>query len=244
MKKLTVLMTIVMLTVCNSCSGGSNSILEFEIVSNNVTIWESARGEYYIILAVESTNLTNKPMYFKESDFDIVDEKGTLIDTIRAVKAYPSTVVPDETAVYYDVKVSNAILNKEVKLIAIPHIETEKSKIAGNQLRQLGITGATTGGSLYASGTVVNMSPKNECNNVNIAIISRMSNNQVVSVMTTTIDSIKPGEEIEFEVRDRLEERDLGPDIVTDYQHFAYIDPLNQTAARWMGDGARGDDAQ
>ena len=225
MKRFTIIIVAALLIIMSGCSGESDNTSSFDVVSNNVTIWEASTGEYYIILAVESTNVSNKPLHFKASDFDIVDEDGNLIDTMEAVSAYPSTVIPDETVVYYDAKVSDKISDVDMKLSAVPHIEIEKSKVTGNQLKQLGITGATTGGSLYASGSVVNMSSKNEYNNVHIAIIGRTSNNQVVSVMTATIDSIKPREEVEFKAEDCLKKRSLGPDIVTNYQHFAYIDP-------------------
>ncbi len=225
MKRLTILISAALLILFSGCSGESNNTPDFNVVSNNVTIWEASTDEYYIILAVESTNLSNKPLHFKASDFDIMDEDGNLIDTMKAVNAYPSTVIPDETGVYYDAKVSDKISGVDMKLSAVPHIEIEKSQLTNNQLKQLGITGATTGGSLYASGTVVNMSSRNEYNNVHIAIIGRTSDNKVVSVMTATIDSIKPREEIKFEAEDCLKQRSLGPDVVTKYQNFAYILP-------------------
>jgi hypothetical protein len=224
MKRLTILIAVVLIAF-TGCSGESNNTPSFNVASNNVTIWEAPTGEHYIILAIESTNLSNKPLHFKASDFDIVDEDGNLVDTMKAVNAYPSTVIPDEMGVYYNAKVSDKISDVNMKLSAVPHIEAEKSTLTNNQLKQLGITGATTGGSLYASGTVVNMSSQNEYNNVHIAIIGRTSDNKVVSVMTATIDSIKPREEIKFEAEDCLKQRSLGPDVVTKYQNFAYIDP-------------------
>jgi hypothetical protein len=225
MKRLTILIAVALLITFSGCSGESDHKPSFDVASNNVTIWKDGTGEYYIILAVEFTNLSNKPLHFKASDFDIVDESGNLIDTIKAVNAYPSTVSPDETAVYYDAKASDKITDINMKLNAIPHIETEKSKLTHNQLKQLGLTGAATGGSAYATAFVINMSSQVEYNNVHVAIISRTSDNKVVSVMTATIDSIKPGEEIEIKVEDRLKQRSLGPDIITTYQHFAYLDP-------------------
>ena len=225
MKRLTILIAIALLITFSGCSASTDNKPSFDVASDNVTIWKDTTGEYYIILAVESTNLSNKPLHFKSSDFDIVDEAGDLIDTIKAVNAYPSTVSPNETAVYYDAKASDKITDINMKLSAVPHIETEKSKLTGNQRKQLGLTGAATGGSAYATAFVVNMSTRVEYNNVHVAIISRTSDNKVVSVMTTIIDSIKPGEEIEVEVEDCLKQRSLGPDIVTKYQNFAYIDP-------------------
>ena len=47
----------------------------------------------------------------------------------------------------------------------------------------------------------------------------------MVSVMTTVIDSIGPRERVSFFAEDSLKERDLGPNIVTSYKHFAYVIP-------------------
>ncbi len=52
------------------------------------------------------------------------------------------------------------------------------SKLTNNQLNQLKITSATTGGSLFSYGTVINISSQNEYNNVRIAVISRTSDNK------------------------------------------------------------------
>lgn len=223
MKKLTIIIVVALLITCNGCSLGTDNKPNFDVVGSNVTIWEDSTGEYSIILAFEVSNLINKSLYFKESDFDIVDENGNLVETMKLVSAYPSVVEPKKTAVYYDAKISDKISDTSIKLKAIPHIEAEKSKVKKANLH---ITGATTGGSSCASGIVVNGSSMTEYNNVHIAIISRKTNNEVVSVMTATIDSIKPDEQINFEVRDRLKERELGPNVVTKYQNFAYIDPL------------------
>jgi len=222
MKKFTILICITLLIVFSGCSGCSDNEPNFDVVSNNVTIWEDSTGGYSIILALEVSNLINAPLHFKESDFDIVDETGTVIETMNSVSAYPPVVKRSEVAVYYDAKTSDRISDANVKLKAIPHIETEKSKIKGEAV---GTTGATTGGSLYADVLVHNASSRNEYNNVHIAVISRKSNNEVVSVMTGTIDSIKPREELEIRVEDRLKQRNLGADIVTKYQLFSYLDP-------------------
>ena len=73
--------------------------------------------------------------------------------------------------------------------------------------------------------TIKNSSSKTEYKNVHIAVISRKSNNEVVSVMTATIDSIKPGVEKEFEAKDCLQKRHISANIVTTYQNYVYIDP-------------------
>jgi len=179
-------------------------------------------GEDYIILAFEVSNSLNKPLYLKASDFDIVDENDELIDTMKLVNAYPQIIEPGNVAVYYDVKTSDKISDTNIKLKAIPHIESEKSHA---KQYKLFITGVRTGGSSYAMVTVKNSSSRTEYSNVHIAVIAKKSNNEVVSVMTTTIDSIKPGAEMEYKVKDRLQQRELGSNIVTDFYNFVYIDP-------------------
>jgi|WetSurMetagenome_2_1015567.scaffolds.fasta_scaffold118915_1 hypothetical protein len=222
MKKLIIIIVLALLITLSGCSEGSDNQPDFDAVSSNVTIWEDSTGEKYIILAVEVSNSINKPLYFKESDFDIVDEEGELIDTMKSVSAYPSVVDPDKTAVYYDAKISDKISDTNIRLKAVPHIESEKSRV---KQANLSIKGVTVGGSKYAFGIVQNNSSQMEYNNVHIAIISRKENDEVVSVMTTTINSIKPREQVEFIVKDCLTQRDLGPDIVTNYQNFVYITP-------------------
>lgn len=221
-KKVTIIIIVALLITFSGCSESSSNKPDFDVASNNVTIWEDSTGEDYIILAFEVSNLANDPLYFKESDFDIVDENGTLIETMKSVCAYPSVVGSDDTAVFYDAKASDKIPDTSIKLIATPHIEAEKTNA---KRKELFITGTTVGGSLYATGIVKNSSSKTEYNDVHIAIVSRNQSNEVVSAMTTTIESIKPGEKIEFRAEDCLKKRDLGPDIVTKYQNFVYLDP-------------------
>lgn len=225
MKNVSIVIIALFLIALSGCSGNSNYTPSFDVVGNDVTIWEDSTGEYYIVLAVETTNTSNKPVHFKASDFDIVDEDGSIIDTMKAVKAYPSTVVSDGMAVYYGAKVSDKVSALDMKLSAVPHIETEESKLTNNQLQQLITTGAETGGSAYATGWVKNISRQTEYTNVHVAIVSRTSDNKVVSVMTATINSIKPQEEISVRLEDCLKQRRIGPDVVTTYQNFAYIDP-------------------
>ena len=220
MKKLTIIIVVALLITFSGCSEGSDNKPNFDVVSNNVTIWEDSTGEYSIVLAFEVSNLINDPLYFKESDFDIVDENGKLIDTMKSVSAYPPIVNPDETAVYYDARISDKISDTNIRLKAIPHIESEKSHV---NLNGLIMTDSRVGGSLYSTGTVKNDSFQ-EYKNVHIAIISRKANKEVVSVMTATIDSIKPHEQIEFKAKDFLKQRDLGSDTPR-YQSFVYLDP-------------------
>jgi len=144
---------------------------------------------------------------------------------MKSVSAYPPVVEPDEIAVYYDVITCDKTLDANTNLKAIPHIEAE---ITDDNFNKLYITGVTCGGSKYAGVIVKNSSSKTVYNNVHIAIISRTQSNDVVSVMTAIIDSIKPGEEKEIQAEDRLIERDLDSYIVTGFSYFAYLEPLVQ----------------
>ena len=222
MKKLTIVTILALLMIFSSCSNETNSKDNFEIISSNVTIVEDSPNVYTIILASEVSNSTKKPLHFIESNFDIVDENGTLIETMELVNAYPPVVKTGKIAVYYGAVVSNKISDTTTKLEAIPHIESKKSKLEGEAL---GIMGATTGASSFASGIVQNASSRTTYNNVHIAVISRKTDGEVVSVMTTTVDSVKPREEIPFEVRDLVGERDLGANEPSGYSLLAYIDP-------------------
>jgi|GEM_PF-4905855 len=227
MNKLTIIIAIALLVAFGGCSkrpeNETNNEIYFDVVNSNVRIWEDAAGKYNIILAYEVSNLINKPLYFKESDFDIVDENGNLIDTMKSVSAYPPIINSDETAVYYDAKISDKISDANIKLKAIPHIKVEKSKI---KRKEVGINGITGWRNRNAIGIIENRTSRTEYNNVQIAIISRTQSNEVVSVLTAKVDSIKPGEQIEFEAEDRLKQEHLGPDIVvTKHQNFAYVLP-------------------
>lgn len=220
MGKLLAIIAVALLITLSGCTEAFDEKSNFEVVDNNVTIWEDSTGEYNIVLAFEVSNLINAPLNFKESNFDIIDDNGSLIDTMQSVSAYPPVVNPDKTAVYFDVKISDRITDSNIKLKAIPHIETEKSNVKQANLSMKGITGWR---GENAIGIVRNNSSRIEYNNVHIAIISRTQSNEVVSVMTATIDSIKPGEHVEFEAEDPLKHRKLGSDMVTTFQNFAYI---------------------
>jgi len=244
MKKLVIILIAAILVSFNGCSqaannqpdsgGARNNVTveghpeeindqpDFEVVSNNVTVWEDYTEDYFIILAFEVSNLSNAPLHFKESDFNIVDEYGNLVSTMRSVSAYPPVVTPGSIAVYYHAKRSDVILDENISLIAIPHIEAERWSFRGNQL---GIIDSRMGGSAFFTGVVENFSSRTTYNNVHIAVITRTSNNEVVSVMTATIDSIKPREQIEFKAEDIIWQRCLGPNFITIYQSFAYVAP-------------------
>lgn len=199
----------------------------FDIVNNNVTVWEDPiLGECSMILAVEVRNTAHKPIEFQVSNFEIMDENGTVIDTMETVHAYPSVVESGETAVYYEVKTFHKVSGTTAEWKAIPHIEAE---ISNADQAQLSIKGMTTGGSQYAYGVVKNRSSHMTYQNVRIAVISRNNDNEVISVMTTTIDSIKPQESVNFQVKDRLENRYVGPDAAATYQGFAYVESATAT---------------
>ncbi|MEA4895125.1 MAG: hypothetical protein VB064_07665 [Oscillospiraceae bacterium] len=158
----------------------------------------------------------------KSLDFDVVDENGKLIDTMKLVSAYPSVVEPNKTAVYYQTKKSEQIFNANVSLKAIPFIKPERYK---NKQDKLFVVGIGTSGSKHAEATIRNGSNWKVYDNVQVAVIGRKQDNEIVCVMTGTIDSIKPDEKIEIQVNDSLQLRDIGPDIVTTYQTLAYINP-------------------
>lgn len=220
MKKTKIIAITLLLILLCSCTEGSDKKPNYEITRSKVEIWSNPEGTNYIILAVEATNLSLFPLHFKESDFDIVDEKGTLIETMKSVNAYPPDVNPNKKVVYYNVKKTDKVFDNSIKLKAIPHIENKISMLNDAELAVIGIT---TGGSTYASGTLSNSSFVTKYHNVNIAIVSRKSNDEIVSVMTALIDSIKPGEKIEFEATDSLIGRTTGTNIVTKFQIFVYI---------------------
>lgn len=220
MKRFTILIIATLLIAFCGCSEGVDNKPDFGVVSSNVTIWEDSEGEYNIILAFEVSNLINAPLYFKESDFDIVDGNGNLIDTIQSVSAYPPVVDPEKTAVYYEAKISDKISDANIKLKAVPHIQAEKSKVKREELFIKGITGWH---GKNAIGIVENSSSRTEYDNVHVAIISRTQSNEVVSIMTATIDLIKPGETIEFEAKDLITRINQG--IVTTQQNFVYVTP-------------------
>lgn len=223
MKKLTILIVASLLSVLSSCTNNSNGKLNFDIVSSNVTVLEDATGGYSIKLIVEVSNINNKQIYLKASDFDIIDEDGTLIDTMKSVSAYPSLIDTNETAVYYDTKVSDKISDSNIKLKAIPHIEYEKLKVKQKDISIKGISGWR---GENAIGIIRNLSSRTEYKNVQIVIVGRTQSNEVVSVLTAKIDLIKPREYIEFEAEERLIQGNLGSaTIATKYQNFAYIDP-------------------
>ena len=225
MKKVITFTAITLLILFGGCSGSSNNKPNYDVVSNNVTMWQDTTGERYIILALEVTNITHSSLHFKDSDFDIVDGNGNIIDNLKSISAYPSVVGPNETVVYYGAKISDKINDKNNQLKAVQHIESEKSH---NNINALCINGITGGGNTFVTGIVKNGSSRTGYNNVKIAVVARTQSNKVVSVMKTTINSIKPHQEIEFKAEDYLIQRDLGSDIVTTYQNFAYIDPLSE----------------
>ena len=221
MKKSFLLLSIVLLIMFSGCTKETEDALNFDIISSNVTIWEDSTGEKSFILAFEVSNSSNKPLYFKKSDFDIVDENGVLIETMKLVNAYPP-IIKDETAVYYDVKTSDKITGENIGLKAVPHIEFEKSE---NESKDFAIVKTANGGSFRGTGAVKNLSSRITHDNVHVATVTRKENDEVVSVMTAEIESIKPQEEIDFVVSDRLKGRDVGPNIVAKYDSFAYVDP-------------------
>lgn len=223
MKKLTIAIVTTLLIILSGCSNETNNKPIFGVVGSNVTIREDPTGAKNIVLIFEVSNLRKSSLYFKESNFDIVNENGKLIDTIQSVSAYPPIINPDETAVYYGAKVSNNISDTNIKLTAIPHIEVEKSK---NKRKDLGINGVTGDGKGFITGLIENTSSKTEYKNVHVAIIRRTQNNEADSVVTATIDSLKPSEQIEFRAEDIVEGISLDSDImVTTLQNFAYILP-------------------
>lgn len=110
MRKLTVILITILLIILSGCSKATDNNSDFDIIYNNVTIWEDAAGSKNIILVFEVSNLSNDSIHFKKSDFNIVDENGNIIDTIRSVSAYPEIIDLGETAVYYGAKISNKIM--------------------------------------------------------------------------------------------------------------------------------------
>lgn len=205
---------------CNTAD--STDKKNFDIVSNNVTVWEDpVSGGCSMILAVEVRNTARKPMEFQVSNFEIMDENGTVIDTMESVHAYPPVVESGETAVYYEVKTVHKTDATAIEREAVPQI---RSEISNADTARLSIKGMTTGGSQYANGVVENRSSHMTYQNVHIAVISRNNDNEVISVMTTVIDAIKPQECVDFQAKDRLENRHIGPDIATNYQGYAYVE--------------------
>ena len=223
MKKLTFLIIVALLIILNGCSNTTGNKPDFDVVGSNVTIWEDPEGAKNIVLAYEVSNLKRSSLHFKESDFDIVDENGKLIDTIQSVNAYPPIINRDETAVYYGAKVSDKITDTNIKLKAIPHIQAERTK---DKRIELGINGTTGGGKGFITGIIQNPSLKKEYKNINIALVRRTQNKEAVSVMTATIGSLKPREIFEFRAEDVVKGRNLGPDAtVIMFQNFAYVLP-------------------
>ena len=216
-----VIITIALLFAIGGCSKEADNRVDFDVVNSNATIWEDDRGEHLIILCTEVKNIGKNPLRLKESDFDIVDENGTIIDTIKLVPAYPPILESGESAVYCGKKSSDTISKTSVTLKVIPHIESEKSNI---KLTTLPIDGSW-GASLYSWGHVRNLSSVMEYNNIQIAIISRAENDKVVSVMIGAIESIKPGEKAEYQVEEHLLQRDYGANTVIQHQYLAYLAP-------------------
>jgi len=224
MKTLKIIIVLLLL-VFYGCSGEDKNKTDFDVVDSNVTIWRESTGEYSIVLAFEVSNLSVGSVFFKESDFDIVDENGNIIETMKAVSAYPPVIKPKEMAVYYEVKKSNNISNADIELSAIPHINTseaDKSKDSGDYLA---IVDTNIGGSSHSAGIVKNISYKTEYNNVHIAVITRNSSNEVISVMTAELGLMKPGEQKNYIAKDRLEQRDISLSIASNCQYIIYIDP-------------------
>lgn len=219
-EKTTVAIIVVLFILfLNGCSENKTN---FNVIGSNVTIWEDDTGAKHIALVCEVSNLRNHSMHFKNSDFDIVDEDGNLIDTIQSVRAYPPIVDSEETAVYYGSKASDKITDTNVKLVAIPHIEVEKSK----RRKEIVVNGITGNRKESLIGMITNPSFKSEYKNIEIAIIRRTQSNEAVSVMTAKIDSIKPQEHLEFSAEDAVKGRKIPSDvIITTMQNFAYVLP-------------------
>ena len=222
MKILIVLILTILLITHSGCTGDSAVEDSFDILNSNVTIWRDRTGEHYIILAFEVSNISNSPLHFKRSDFDIIDEYGRVIHTMRSVNAYPPIVIPGSTAVYYDVIRSDIIAETNVNLEVIPHIEAERSTF---REIQLGIVAAGGGGNTYYVGTLENFSFHRTYYDVNVVVISRTQSNEIITVKTTVITSIEPRQQVEFKAEDVLIQRLLGRITITQNQFFIYVDP-------------------
>ena len=222
MKQIAIIITVSLLITFSGCSERSRNNYDFDVVSSNVTVWEDSTGEFFIILSLEVSNLSNAPLHFLESDFDIVDELGNLIDTMRLVNAYPPIVNSDAIAVYYGVQISDRISDASISLEAIPHIEAEKSRERGVSIGVID-TGRRMGE--YTIGIVENFCFRTTYNDVNVAIVSRGSNNEVVSIKTAAIDSISPREQVEFRAEYILVQRDIGQENAPRREFFVYVTP-------------------
>jgi len=217
-KKSTIIIIIALLIIFSGCSEVSDNKPNFDVVSSDVVVLKNDTGEYSFLLACEVSNLTNGSLHFKESYFDIVDESGNLIDTIHSVKAYPPIVNAEKTAVYYNTKTSDKILDSNMELKAIPHIETEKTK---DKLTTL----LTPGGGMDKVLVGVPSNSKKEYTDVQVAVICRNPNNKVTGVLTAKISSIKPGKEVEVRPEGHLIEKYLDPSGSGGCSLFAYLEP-------------------
>jgi hypothetical protein len=226
MRNLVIVIIATLMIMFCACSKTNESEINFDLVDSHISIWKDSADKYYIVLAYEISNSGDTPLYFKESDFDIVDENGTLIEVLKSVSAYPPVVASEWTSVYYEAKVSDKIADVNIKLKVIPHIEAEKTHIKKNSIFM--VESNMWGGS-HATGIIENKSHWRKYKDVRIAIISRKLNDEIVSVMTASIDLIKAGERVEFMAEDRLKERFLDPNLsqseVTGHFKFIYIDP-------------------
>ena len=69
-----IIITLLFIILLSGCSERSDSTAAFHVIGNRVTIREDSAGAKNIVVAVEVSNLTNSSLYFRESDFDNVDE--------------------------------------------------------------------------------------------------------------------------------------------------------------------------
>lgn len=173
-------------------------ILTYDIVSENIYLDTTDYGSTYIFYSITVQNTGNTNLYLNSLQVDIEDTDGHLIDTKDYINAYPQVIAPGEKAVYFETFSFDE--DPEGNYNAVPYFDIEKAKVPLGNLEVSDVSiKETSTGRVSAVGRVKNTTSE-EQSLAKIAIILYDSNDKVIDVFDTYLDTMQPDEKISFSV--------------------------------------------
>lgn len=194
----------------------------YEVIYQKGTVYHNSIGTTWVQAVIQIENTGSEPLYLNSSSADLENNEGKLVKTLSLLSAYPTVLLPGETALL----VEDTTLDNDPgveELNVIPHLDIAKAKVEciRYNISNLSLENEQYGG-IKMLGRVENNTTEVGSMVYVVANLYDANHNGIGQLFTILTNDLNPGEKIGFTLTCLSAPDSLTVENVASYEVFAF----------------------
>ena len=194
--------------------------VQYKVVSESYKVHTDSIGSVYMECCIVIENTGKENIYIHDTDIDIEDDSGSLIDTKSGLEAYPDVIAPGEKSIIYDSVLLDE--NPSDGCTVKPFFSIEEATVPIERLEVFDVSIKEYYTHYVKTvGRVKNTTDESQ-SLYTLVVVFYDENDNIIGLTYTYPDSLEPGETTSFSTTNMFDSQDIEFSDIDHYDAFAF----------------------